>query len=312
MIFSEEAKAVFDAKEFETPEKDALHEQGFWGTKGADNRLNVYFRAKGIAPFIVSATPNYEDENDRELTYSLRFYFKRITFAPLYKYIDEWGKKHVKDSIALTGYFVEWLDDGHIGDYNGALEITTTTYDDEISFEMKDQAAFMQFLSEISTAFRELAGNHSNKKEDSYDNYGYAAIMSYQEKDFADVAYPDLIDSILIPVLTVGLNEGLEKFRLDRDENEQKHVISLALDQKRKSLNFYSGDRCKGKAFFEYKLGAIVPKCISTIETDGLSYSNEVARWFEEALQNVQNIYKQIGPAIKIPEAGNPVFECFE
>jgi len=311
MIFDKNIIAIFDTKEFITPEKTALQEQGFWGTRGADNRLHVYFNRGGVAPFIVRVIPNYEDDNDKVLTYQLTFYFNRIDFRPLYKYINEWGRKNLKGEISLTKYFAEWVDE-QISDYNSELEITTTTFNDEIMFETKSEVVFVKMLAEVSAAFRKLATEHSNKSKDSYDNYGYAAILNYKEKHFDGVDYGDLVENILISVLTVGLNQGLEEFRINRDEDEQNHVISIAVNQKRKSILFYDGAQCKGKAFFEFKLGAIIPKSVSLIDKNNLSYSEEVANWFKEAIQNVQNIYKKIGPTIKIPEAGNPVLECFE
>ena len=311
MIFDKNIIAVFDTEEFDTPEEDALNEQGFWGTRGA-NGLHVYFRNDDNMPFTVRVIPNYDDDNDKVLRYQLDFYFKRPTFQPLYKYINEWGRENRKGEISLTSHFVEWLDDGQISDYNGRLEITTTTFNDEIMFEMKDEAEFVKLLAEISAAFRKLATEHSNTAEDSYDNYGCAAIQNYKEKDFEGVAYGDLVENMLIPVLTAGLDQGLERFRLIRDKDQPSHVISIAINKRQKSIAFYKDDKCADKSFFEFELGAIVAKCISLAKSNGLSYSEETAKWFQEAIQNVQNIYTKLRITIKIPEAGNPTLECFE
>jgi len=310
-IFDKNIIAVFDTEEFDTPEENELNEQGFWGTRGA-NGLHVYFRNDDFRPFTVRVIPNYEDDNDKVLRYQLNFYFKRNTFQPLYKYINEWGRKNRKGEISLTSHFVEWLDDGHISDYNGRLEITTTTFNDEIMFEMKDEAEFVKLLAEISTAFRKLATEHSNTAKDSYDNYGCAAIQNYKEKDFTGVDYKDLVENMLVPVLTAGLDQGLERFRITRDTNKPNHVISIAINKKQKSIEFYNDDKCTGKTFFEFELGAIVSKCISLAKSNGLSYSEEVANWFKEAIQNVQNIFTKLSITIKIPEAENPTLEYFE
>lgn len=104
---------------------------------------------------------------------------------------------------------------------------------------------------------------------------------------------------IYIPVITYGLGQGLEDFRLNRDEEDADRTISIRLDPKRKSMLFYKNDKCKGKAFFEFKMGAILPKCLSLTVENGLAQSDEIARWFREAappcreyLQNDAHFHK--------------------
>ena len=318
VIFDKAVLAIFDTKK-DMPEVENLHKQGFYGTRGVDGRLNVYLNInyKMTEPFKCRIIPNYEDPNDRVLRYGLDFslYYQKNAFLPFFKYLNEWGRANRKESINLGYYMLEWLLE-NIGEYDeekDGFEAFTYIDNDEVLFKVTNEAAFMRLLKEISAAFRTLASEHANTQKDSYDNYGYDAILYYKEKDLADVDYNDLTDNILAPVMGRALQEGIDEFhkslRIDDDVETNPYegqyadnadrTISLSLNPKRKSLMFYRGDKCKGKAFFEFKMGAIVPKCVSLATDRETPYSEELARWFKEAADWLPNRYRQLKISIK-------------
>jgi hypothetical protein len=320
-IFDRKVLAIFDTTET-TPEKERLQERGFYGTRGSDGKQDVYLNLtiEGIWAFRMRVKPNYRDPNDRTLWYQLELSLKRPEFAPFYNYIDRWGRKNSRGSISLNCYFADWLLK-HIGQYDKQREGFALNVDpngDNVNFEVTDEAAYMRLLAEVSSAFRKLATKTAKwqwlplKKRDSYGNYGINAIRSYRRKDFEGICEEDLIELIMMPAIGTGLNEGLEKFRVNRREGDAGRTISIRLDVGRKSMLFYENDSCEGRAFFEFKMGAILPECLSAINKKGLAYEDEVGRWFKEAALYAGNIYKTMGLTVKIPEAGNPALKHFE
>jgi hypothetical protein len=85
------------------------------------------------------------------------------------------------------------------------------------------------------------------------------------------------------------------------DENVDRNV-SVSLNQQRKSLQLFPGKNCSGKVFFEFKLGGILSKCIALANEQGIDFPQEQARWLNEAISLLPNIYKnKRGIVINVP-----------
>ena len=332
IVFDKNIHAVFDTKEWKTPEKEELQKKGFYGTRGADGKLSVYVNLdyKMTSPFRVRIFPNYEDENDRVLKYNLSFGMRIPALVPLYKYINKWGWQNRKESINLNYYLAEWLLE-NIGNYDDTdgLEVEACLDSDEIEFNVRNEMAFMRLLKDISAAFRILATKHAKTTffskfvKDNYNNYGYNVLLNRKEKELEDIDYADLVKNMLVPIMSKALQEGFEYFnktfvKIDEGENPYEgeyaanvdKTIAISLNPKQKSMMFYRGDKCKGKEFFKFKMGAIVSRCIS-LATEKETYAEELAYWFKESAANLHYRYQR-GISIKIPEAENLVIEGYE
>jgi predicted DNA-binding WGR domain protein len=288
---------------------DELRAEGFSATVGAGDiyEVFVYVDAKGN-PFLIRVWNN-NGVWDYDLTINLSRCY------PLFKYIFAWGRENRKgELINLAYYFAEYLLE-KIGDYDEEKDgfyAEASDYYCRISLKTTNEESFLRLIKETAAAFCRLAEEHSGIEEDNFDNYKPKSFANLKEKELKEIPYADLTDNMLILMLSEALRDGADKFRKSRhteeyggenkdemhnefegefDEKADRNV-SIRLDQQRKSLQLYTGKNCSGKVFFEFKLGDILPKCISMANEQGLDFQQEQLRWLNEAINLLPNLYR--------------------
>ena len=290
-----------------------LEKEGFkGGTWGKNRRYNFIY--KKMDPFVIRVIEEdiEEAEVDENLSYQLQFHIGNPVFAPVLKFIKEWGKENGMAERELLGYcLANWLHELCDLPEETADEISIEAIDndDEVLFQVESEIGYYRLLKELSKGFRTLANEHASEPLD------LVAEFEYDASELKGKEYWDMANHILTPMILRGLIEGLNAFRQKvESKGTEDTTISIEIKKKRKTMLFYYGDDCTGTPFYEFEIGSVLSKCLSKMQSEDLEYDQELSHWFSDAVSNLpEKVYKGLTVCIEVPETGgDPVFEHIE
>ncbi|MDR2924372.1 MAG: hypothetical protein LBU76_00160 [Azoarcus sp.] len=303
-----------------TPE---MMEQGYFG--GEFNRLyNMWM--KDFDPFTVQIMEHdfQKDDVDNNLDYLLRFDADNSAFAPLLRFIIDWGEQNVEKGAPPNRCFGEWLHRQMEYSEKSGFEIITPKEFMTVTFLATGETAFVRMLEDVSACFRTLATEHSGEplylavEEEEEDTEGCISIhddYEFEDSGYEGEDYSDVANGELTPAVRMGLLEGLAAFRRRVESGETDETeINIEIDREKETMQFY----CPGDVnpFYEFELGEVLSWCISYIENDFyLVYEEELSHWFEDAVAGglPEEAYKGLNVTIEVPEVGgDPYLEHFE
>ena len=303
VVLPENYGAIFSERKDSTPK---LEKERFRVVEYQNDLHRDIYKERG--PFVVRVSEQHDDNDiartEGTLYYILEFNVENPDFAPFLKTVKGWAKKKRqkgKLTELFAYYLLEYFDSSPENDYE--LYVGVPANKSNVVFQVESETDFRKLLTDISNGFRALAAQSPASKE-----------VEYDESDFEGKDYNELANRMLTPLITKALVDGLAAFRkrVESDGSDET-ILNVGIDRDSEAVLFYFGD--EEKAFFRFKLGRLLTKCIALIEENGnITYRQALGHWFGDAAVKLPpKAYKGLDVSIEVPETGgDPVFENYE